>query len=140
MKRTMLYAVLALLVFGSPRLASADTPVTLLVDGKRVPTTPAPVLRAGRMFIPVTLRKALADFDRALEADPDHELSLRASGYAWLALAYVENRQGGYTDHSKAQVRPYLVNSIDRFERLLRLTGDSPSLRYLMGTIRDQFD
>lgn len=89
---------------------------------------------------PETLRKALADFDHALGADPKHELSLRTSGYAWLALAYAESTRAGYTDEVRAQVRPYLENAVDRFERLLKAAGPSPGISYLVGTIRDQLD
>lgn len=98
--------------------------------------------KAGSAFDrkPETLRKALADFDRALESDPTHEPTLRASGYAWLALAYVENQRGGYTDGSKAQVLPYLRNAVDRFERLLRIGGPSPQMSELVRQIRDQLD
>lgn len=55
MKRTMLYAVLGLLVLGLPQVVSASPSVTLLVDGKRLPTSPAPVLRGGRVYVPVTV-------------------------------------------------------------------------------------
>ena len=89
---------------------------------------------------PETLRKALAEYDKALEADPTCEPALRASGYAWLALAYVENQRGGYTDQSKAQVLPYLKNAVDRFERLLRAAGPSPQMSDLVQHIRDQLD
>ncbi len=87
---------------------------------------------------PAMLRKALADYDRALEADPNHQLALRASGYAWLALAYVENRSGGYADESKAAVLPYLANAIDRFKRLLRAAGPSPRISELIRQTREQ--
>ncbi len=55
-RRAVLCVVLGALIFGLPCIARAlsGTRVTMLVDGKPLPTSTRPVLRAGRIYVPVT--------------------------------------------------------------------------------------
>ena len=87
---------------------------------------------------PETLQAAMGYFEKALKINEDYVPALRNAGWTSLALAYLTEQAGGYTDESRVQAIPYLRKSAGCFEHLLERTSPSPRLSEMVSQIKRQ--
>ncbi|MCX6345567.1 MAG: hypothetical protein NT018_10935 [Armatimonadetes bacterium] len=87
---------------------------------------------------PDTLRNAIEYFEKALAIDPNHRKSLSSAGHSYLGLAFLVNRDGGYTEESRAEAKGYLSKAADLFEQLIALGSHGSAIHDILTDINAQ--